>query len=528
MKCAAAAALAALAACGGGGSNEGDSDSGSNETLAVSFALDANELSETLAAGDEVALQLSGRWSATGTAPAAVFLQLQDAASTFVATDSVQSTGTVALNAAVRDGLPAGLYESQLRLQACLDAKCAQPLPGAVTLPYKITVQPVDDWVTHQGSNAHRGSVPVRLDPSKFKQVWTWNRPAGSEPIGGINPVVTHQGKVFLTTDVYNGQAALYALDEQDGHELWVRSLGSVPALNPPAVAGGRVFASVTGHGDTFLYAFDLQTGAYLHKSPFGAQWPNFLAPTVSGDLVFQGGGGYGGIVYAFSTSNGNEAWTADVGGVWDMYSVAADEQWIYHHNGAALHVLSQADGSSIANIADPFGSSSGLSYHGGPLIGTKGMVMSFAGNAFSGRASASTEHGDPRVISSFNVEQQAHVWSSNHAYITTPATADGIVYAARNQPAVLDVIDELTGQVLWSFQLPSAHGVRFHRNIVVTRGLLFVSTDTRVLAIDLKSRAIVWSQATPGMLALSADRTLYIATGAIESDGRLIAVRLK
>jgi hypothetical protein len=31
-----------------------------------------------------------------------------------------------------------------------------------------------------------------------------------------------------------------------------------------------------------------------------------------------------------------------------------------------------------------------------------------------------------------------------------------------------------------------------------------------------------------PGMLAISADRTLYIATGATQSDGRLVAIRLQ
>jgi outer membrane protein assembly factor BamB len=91
-----------------------------------------------------------------------------------------------------------------------------------------------------------------------------------------------------------------------------------------------------------------------------------------------------------------------------------------------------------------------------------------------------------------------------------------------------LDAIDEVTGRILWSWVPTGNVDTSFHRNIVVTRNILFVSTDKTVYALDLATKMPVWSYPKPGMLAISADRTLYIATGALESDGKLVAVTLK
>ena len=54
------------------------------------------------------------------------------------------------------------------------------------------------------------------------------------------------------------------------------------------------------------------------------------------------------------------------------------------------------------------------------------------------------------------------------------------------------------------------------------------VSTDANVYAIDLSTHQSVWQYGQPGMLAISGGSTLYIATGATISDGRLVAIRLK
>jgi outer membrane protein assembly factor BamB len=210
------------------------------------------------------------------------------------------------------------------------------------------------------------------------------------------------------------------------------------------------------------------------------------------------------------------------------MFAPAADAAAVYHYNGLALYVIDRATGTTSFSISDPFGKDASHAYHGSPVVGGRKNVLAFAGGAFSGRASSNVEQYEQRVISSFNLDSKTHEWASNNAYMTAPAVANGVVYAGLNAPMSLDAIDEASGKVLWSWTPSGGGDTSFHRNVVVTNNLLFVSTDRAVYAIDLASKNQVWSYPQPGMLAISANRTLYIATGATSSDGGLVAIRLK
>jgi outer membrane protein assembly factor BamB len=162
-------------------------------------------------------------------------------------------------------------------------------------------------------------------------------------------------------------------------------------------------------------------------------------------------------------------------------------------------------------------------------MLGGRNNVIAFAGSAFSGRANANSEQYDQRVLSSFNIGTKAWEWATQNAYLTQPAVAKGVIYAGRNRPMSLDAIDETSGKILWSWApTPELGDTEFHRNIIVTRNLLFVGTNTGVYAVDLATHKPVWRYAATGMMAISANRTLYIATGATTSDGKLVAIKLK
>jgi outer membrane protein assembly factor BamB len=154
--------------------------------------------------------------------------------------------------------------------------------------------------------------------------------------------------------------------------------------------------------------------------------------------------------------------------------------------------------------------------------------VLAFSGGAFSGRASSNVEHYDDRPISSFDIENGEYVWTSDFAYKTFFAVANGVIYAGKDDPVALDAIDEITGEVLWSWVAPSTTDTEFHRNVIVTKNLLFVSTNAHLYAIDLESREVVWSYDEPGMIAISDNRILLLAPGYRESDGRLLAFDLR
>lgn len=527
-----ACACALIAACGGGS----DSSVPPAPPPAAAVPAPGVQLNPGLISinaetpqGEELAITLGGGWTGSNLGGSPVYLQLRDSANGLASeTRLLQPAATLGAVSA-NTALAMGKYTGILELRACADAQCNSVYAGStMSLPYTLNVGAVADWETHQRTAAHRGFVPFTLTPSSFAFAWKWQRPASGEPIGGINAVATAGQKVYVTTDVYHGEAALYALDEASGGEAWKRSLGVVPALAPPAVHKGRVYAATSGHEDTFLWAFDAATGNYIAKAPFAGQWPNLLAPTPSGSQVYTGAGYYGGVVYAFSTENLAPAWNYQSGGVWDMFTPAADAANLYHYSGLGLHVVDRATGQLSFSIADPFGKNADHSYHGAPVLGGRKNVLALSGGAFSGRAASSTEAYDQRVISSFSLEKKIFEWATGNAYQTAPAVAKGVIYAARNAPMSLDAIEEATGKVLWSWA-PAGNGdTSFHRNVVATNNLVFVSTNRAVYAIDLATRSPVWSYPQPGMLAISAGGTLYIGTGATSSDGGLVAIRLK
>ncbi|XLZ68512.1 PQQ-binding-like beta-propeller repeat protein [Massilia sp. SR12] len=507
-----------LAACGGGSSTD--------NSKPVLLAAQAS-ISQELSAGDEVEISFETTITRENAADP-VYIKVSEAAGRFVAVETSAATGSNhKIKLATRGDVAAGSHSGTIEIRACKDAACAQPYPGALAnLPYTLKVAAVGDWAMHQRDAAHSGYVPITLNPARFAKAWEWQYQS-KDPIGGINAVATMAGKVFVTGDVYFGSGNIYALFEADGKLAWQRSLGAVPAMGPPAVSNGKVFAPVTGHEQTFVWTVNAADGAVMFKSPFGGQWPHVLAPTVIGDQMMVGAGYQGGITYSFNTVTGASNWSHSAGGAWDMFAPAADDVNVYHHNGHALYVINRATGVTEAKIDDLLGNGSGDGYFGGPLLGSKKNVISFAGTAFSGRAASNVEHYGQRVLSGFDIADRKYLWSTNAAYLTAPALANGVLYAGRNSPASLDAMDEANGKVLWSWTPPGA-GETFHRNIIVTRNLLFFSTSQKVYAMDLASKKVVWSHNEPGMLALSADRTLYIAVGATASNGKLVAIRLK
>jgi hypothetical protein len=388
---------------------------------------------------------------------------------------------------------------------------------------------PSPDWATFQGDARHSGFVNAQFDPALFTQIWSWSRPAGDpEPIGGINSVATSAGKVIVTKDIYFGQGAVYALNEADGTLNWTYAFGSMASEGPPAVANGNVFVPTTDPGEQCVtWAIDATLGTFQFKMPSTCQWSNFFAPTALDGSVLQTAE-YGSL-YSYSIFSGGLQWEVPAG-AFDQSTSAADARYAYQYgiSTPALRVFDRMTGAAVASIADPFASAfSGYSMFSAPMLGAVGDAIVFSGGGFSGRAASSSEQFESRPLVSYDISGKAIAWRSANAYLTHPAIANGVIYAARNSPATLDAMSEADGHILWSWT-PPAGNTSFHRNTVVTNNLVFVSTDANVYAIDLSTHQAVWQYAKPGMLAISASSILYIATGATISDGNLVAIKLK
>ena len=429
------------------------------------------------------------------------------------------------------EGLAAGTYKGYVELKTCLDEACLSEIQrGTTYVPFEVVIDDpaniaLGEWETFQRDAGHTGYVPATFRPSSFAYKWEWRRPT-SGVLGFINAVTTAPGLVFVSDDEYFGSPTLRALRESDGGVVWQQTFASYPALNPPAAANGKVYVATTGHQQTFLWAFDASTGAPVFQNSFDGQWPHVLAPTIRDGRVYTNGGYYGGGVYAFHATSGDLQW-AMFSGDDDMSTPAVDDSRAYFYDGTALVTYDTATGARLSSTPDPYNPGWGYSHHGAPMLGLADSVTTFSGGAFSGRASSSVEQYDTRPLINFSVANSAVRWRTTRTYRTQPATAKGIVYAGSNAPKSFDAIDEATGQVLWSW-VPPPSDQSFHRNVVVTDNLVFVSTDRAIYALDLTTRQPVWSYPTPGLLAISGGGTLYIVEGATQPTGRLIAIALK
>jgi outer membrane protein assembly factor BamB len=96
------------------------------------------------------------------------------------------------------------------------------------------------------------------------------------------------------------------------------------------------------------------------------------------------------------------------------------------------------------------------------------------------------------------------------------------VLYVPNANPYRLEARSEADGK-LWSWVPPLSNEISFYASPVVTKNLLFISTNTNTYALDLKTRKVVWSYPAPGYLAISASGLLYI-----QSPDALVAVNLK
>ncbi|MGO1068925.1 outer membrane protein assembly factor BamB family protein [Lysobacter sp. CA199] len=458
---------------------------------------------------------------------------------TFVAHPSITWLGRTGYRIDLRTspGLAAGTYSGFIDVRVCRESPCVNIIPGAQALvAYEVIVKSdgsewvnTGEWRTFQRNAAHDGYIPVKLKPERFAYKWEWKRTTGtSADRNFINSVATEDGQVFVSEDI-SATPWLYALNEADGSERWKQqfSLEKRPALNPPATAGGKVFLTTTGSTSTYLWGFKATDGAPLMQSAFSVQWDNQLAPTVHKDLVYINGGYYGGTVLAYDINDGILKWSQNSGGDDDMATPAVDDNNVYHYDGIGLKVYNAATGANVANINDPYTPEQGYSYHSSPMLGSADNVIAFSGGSFSGLGASSAEQYGSRPLVNYSVTGYNTRWRSAKKYLTQPATAGGVIYAGSNNPKSFDAIDEATGQVLWSW-VPGPEDIEFHRNVVVTKNLAFVSTNRAVYAIDLATHQPVWSYPAPGMLAVSGNGMLYIVEGARTTTGRLIAITLK
>jgi len=163
-----------------------------------------------------------------------------------------------------------------------------------------------DQAVAYQIDPSHSGFVRTELQPPPLRKRWEVN-------LGGpISYPLIADGKVFVTVaDTSESGTKLYALDSMTGDSVWGPiSISSFFSWSNAAYDNGRIFVV---NFDGLLSAYDAESGTLMWSRQLPDQY-SFTSPTVAvRGIVYTGGSGSGGTVYAVNAFNGAILWTAPV-----------------------------------------------------------------------------------------------------------------------------------------------------------------------------------------------------------------------
>jgi outer membrane protein assembly factor BamB len=513
------AGCATLGACGGGGGSDVPSTPSVPPLATLNVTLKPSATTQTVSDVDSAA-NFTVDASYTGSTSRAVVPQFTyDKAVLALDGDVVQSGTTYSAKFKTVGDLPAKSYANTISFRLCPDSGCATVYPGSTqsfvhTLDVKIA-----DWTTRQRNPEHDGFVHMGIDPTKIVKSWDFAPAAAT----GFDESAARQGTVFLTQRSTDGSSVALALDGATGAERWRYSLGNVSDASGPALSGNQVLFSTmfTSSGNNPLVMLNADTGQFTRNLTFAAQWSTFAQPTPYADSVYIAAGYYGGVVYGYDVKNGVAQWETfgSAGNTWDGEAPAADSRYIYYYSGS-LDVIDRLTGKLIKSIDDPFWQWNGYSYGGTPMIGSDNHVIAYSGNGM-GTYTISFPLVD------YDVTAGSYRWRTASGYSVVPAVAKGVIYAASNQTAEFDAIDEKTGKVLWAWPRPA--GEQFVGNVVVTDTLAFVSTDVSTYAIALDgAHETKWSAKTPGALAITPDAKLIVSQIQGSSPAKVTAYALR
>ncbi|MEJ0100462.1 MAG: hypothetical protein WDO12_12310 [Pseudomonadota bacterium] len=108
------------------------------------------------------------------------------------------------------------------------------------------------------------------------------------------------------------------------------------------------------------MWSLDLADGSVLFSTRFGAQWENYLAPSLKDGYLYANGGAYGGM-YALNAGNGASRWFANLA-QYDLWTRAVDDKYAYAYTADAFAVLDRASGVITRTIQNPSFNSLGVS----------------------------------------------------------------------------------------------------------------------------------------------------------------------
>ncbi len=309
----------------------------------------------------------------------------------------------------------------------------------------------------------HTGATTSATLTPPLKQRWVVNF---GQPIS--YPLIA-DGRVFVTVRNASGQGTtLFALNAADGATLWSSNLAGSFAISGACYENGRVFA-VNGSG--LLRAFDAATGNVVWSALLPGQFMFSSQPTVENGVVYTGGAGSGGTVYAVDANNGALLWTRSVmNGAHSSPAVTSDGVYV-SYSCPNVYKLNPATGAVIWHFAP------GCS-------GGGGKTPALFNNRLYVRDSAGTIHDSftGALIGNF-IAKNTPVFSGTRGFFLEGPNGFGTFGTLRGR-------DVDTNAVLWSF---AGDGTLQSAVLAVNDNVYVGSASGKLYAVNAATGAQVW-----------------------------------
>ncbi|MGH7983918.1 MAG: PQQ-binding-like beta-propeller repeat protein [Candidatus Udaeobacter sp.] len=362
----------------------------------------------------------------------------------------------------------------------------------------------IDESVAWQNNTVHDGFDPASsLAPPLMLK---WRRDLSASGVTSISYPLIAGDLVFVTTANTNNTNALMALDEHTGATIWsadVTGMFGVGFVNA-AYELGKVFVV---NVDGLMKAFDAASGTLLWSVSLPNQYFFTSPPTAVNGVVFTGGAGSGGTVYAVDETNGQVLWTMPVengdhsspaitgGNVFVSYACpqsyafsAANGQQIWHYGscceggGGATPVVHAGQVYVRDDYCDP---TSGLvlDANTGTVIGG---FNSDRPPAFIGNLALYFQSG---TLVGVDIPTGHQLWSfaGDGSLTSAPIIVNQTIYIGSSSGTLFGL--NTSGQQIWSTQVGAPIPAPDEFNATLTTGLgsgdglLIVPTDSVLVA---------------------------------------------
>lgn len=357
-------------------------------------------------------------------------------------------------------GLVTGVDFGTTTITATLGA-----ISGSATVnvfkPTPSPVPPLSQAVAYQIDYAHSGYATFG-GALTFPVSPTWSVTLN----GALSYPLIAEGKVFVTTNSSGTGGygtSLYALDKQSGNVVWGPvTISGTYFWSGHAYDHGKIFVI---NFDGLLRSFDAATGLPGWSTQLPGQSAFSAPPTAVNGVVYVGGAGSGGTVYAVDQSNGNVLWTAAVANG-DKSSPAVSSDGVFVSYPCQVYKLDPLTGSSLWRYSGGCSGGGGktAAYANGLLYVrdfAKRQVFDAATGTEVGTFAAgpipafSTQTGffqNAGTLQGVDLGTNTVRWSfvGDGTLISAPVVIDGVVIVGASSGNVY-AVDAATGAQMWS-----------------------------------------------------------------------------